>query len=230
MNTVDNISKHALGAAIERSRKNHQWRDPDLVSAGDELDVVYHVVTERLLGELGVIARANVKLMQCTFLDKQRAIEEGFELAKAIAKDTVLKEYQTKKSTVKVEIRALRPMLMKDLKKLKNHKINKRFMGENVSESYGAMSFALESLGPALDLGLSAVKSLFCDAVKELKAMILRKPVYVNHVDIWFLRSMDPLSRDPLKLRPLLKSGLRIFRVSKNSSCNNFLNIENSSG
>ena len=90
---------------------------------------------------------------------------------------------------------------MKDLKKLKNHKINRRFMGENVSESYGAMSFALESLGPALDLGLSAVKSLFCDAVKELKAMILRKPVYVNHVDIWFLRSMDPLSRDPLKLR-----------------------------
>ena len=165
--------------------------------------------------ELGVIARANVKLMQCTFLDKQRAIEEGFELAKAIAKDTVLKEYQTKKSTVEVEIRALRPMLMKDLKKLKNHKINKRFMGENVSESYGAMSFALESLGPALDLGLSAVKSLFCDAVKELKAMILRKPVYVNHVDIWFLRSMDPLSRDPLKLRPLLKSGLRILRFSQ---------------
>ena len=49
-----------------------------------------------------MIARANQKLMQCTFLDKQRAIEEGFELAKAIAKDTVLKEYQTKKSTVEV--------------------------------------------------------------------------------------------------------------------------------
>ena len=113
LNTVDSISKHALGAAIERSRKNHQWRDPDLVSAGDELDVVYHVVTERLLGELGAIARGNQKLMQCTFLDKQRAIEEGFELAKAIAKDTVIKQYQTKKSTVEVEIRALRQRLSK---------------------------------------------------------------------------------------------------------------------
>ena len=41
--------------------------------------------------------------------------------------------------------------------------------------------------------------------------MILRKPVYVNHVDIWFLRSMDPLSRDPLKLRPLLKSLIKEF-------------------
>ena len=93
----------------------------------------------------------------------------------------------------KVEIRALRPMLMKDLKKLKNHKINKRFAGADVDESFQAMGAALDSLGPALDLGLAAVKTLFCEAVKELKAMILRKPVYVNHVDIWFLRSMDPL-------------------------------------
>ena len=36
--------------------------------------------------------------------------------------------------------------------------------------------------------------------------------MYVNHVDIWFLRSMDPLSRDPLKLRPLLKSLVRLPR------------------
>jgi hypothetical protein len=74
------------------------------------------------------------------------------------------------------------------------------------------MSIALDTLGPALDAGLLAVKTLFTDSVKELKAMIIRKPVYVNHVDIWFLRSMDPLSRDPLKLRPLLKSLVRLPR------------------
>ena len=48
------------------------------------------------------------------FLDKQRAIEEGFELAKQIARDTVFKTYPNKKSIVEVEIRALRPMLMKE--------------------------------------------------------------------------------------------------------------------
>ena len=72
LNTVDDISKHALGAAIERTRKLHQWRDPDLVSAGDELDVIYHVVTERLLGELGSIARRNPKLKNEKFLEKQK--------------------------------------------------------------------------------------------------------------------------------------------------------------
>ena len=53
------------------------------------------------------------KLEKCAFLDKQRAIEEGFELAKVIARDTVLKQFMAKKSAVEVEIRALRPMLMK---------------------------------------------------------------------------------------------------------------------
>ena len=147
-----------------------------------------------------------------TFLNYEKAIEHGFELAKQIARDTVMKLYQARKSTVEVEIRALRPMLMKDLKKLKHNKINKRFADDNVNESFVAMEGALETLGPALDSGLTAVKCLFCDAVKELKAMILRKPVYVNHVDIWFLRSMDPLSRDPLKLRPLLKSLIKLPR------------------
>ena len=70
LNTVDDISKHALGAAIERTRKLHHWRDPDLVSAGDELDVIYHVVTERLLGELGSIARRNPKLKHEKFWKK----------------------------------------------------------------------------------------------------------------------------------------------------------------
>ena len=73
------------------------------------------------------------------------------------------------------------------------------------------MGVALGTLSPSIDLGMNAVQSLFQDAVKELKGMIQRKPVYVNHVDIWFLRSMDPLSRDPLKLRPLLKSLVRLL-------------------
>ena len=84
---------------------------------------------------IGSIARKNPKLKNEKFLDKQRAIEVGFELAKQIARDTVLKFYQSKKSSVEVEIRALRPMLMKDLKKLKHNKINKRFSGDNVADS-----------------------------------------------------------------------------------------------
>ena len=55
---------------------------------------------------------------------------------------------------------------MKDLKKLKYHKINKRFANDNVADSYVAMNEALNTLGPALDSGLAAVRSLFCDAVK----------------------------------------------------------------
>ena len=30
LRAVDSVAKHALGAAVERTRKNHQWRDPDL--------------------------------------------------------------------------------------------------------------------------------------------------------------------------------------------------------
>jgi hypothetical protein len=119
LRAVDQVAKHALGAAVERTRKTHQWRDPDLVAAGDELDVVYHVVAERLLGELGKLARNSVKLKQEKFFEKQRAIEAGFELGKSIARDIVLNgsniSYQKEKSIVEVEIRALRPMLMKDL-------------------------------------------------------------------------------------------------------------------
>ena len=188
----------------------------DLVAAGDELDVVYHVVAERLLGELGRLARQSPKLKAEKFSEKQKAIEAGFELGKTIARDIVLNgstrpSYQKEKSAVEVEIRALKPMLMKDLDKMKTAKItNER--RENISEAFAAMEIALETLGPALDAGLNAVKGLFSESVKELKQMILRKPVYVNHVDIWFLRSMDPLSRDPLKLRPLLKSLVRLPR------------------
>jgi len=89
---------------------------------------------------------------------------------------------------------------------------NRVKVDENVLDAQTAMAIALDTLGPALDAGLAAVRSLFCESVKELKMMIQRKPVYVNHVDIWFLRSMDPLSRDPLKLRPLLKSLVRLPR------------------
>ena len=95
--------------------------------------------------------------------------------------------------------------------KLKNARI-RGLKIEPTGDAFIAMSIALDTLGPALDAGLLAVKTLFTDSVKELKAMIIRKPVYVNHVDIWFLRSMDPLSRDPLKLRPLLKSLVRLPR------------------
>lgn len=171
----------------------------------------------RLLGELGRLARQNVKLKGEKFFEKQRAIEAGFELGKTIARDIVLNgsnlpSYQKEKSAVEVEIRALRPMLMKDLEKLKGQGRNKVKNDESVSDALTSMAIALDTLGPALDAGLAAVRALFCDAVKELKQMIIRKPVYVNHVDIWFLRSMDPLSRDPLKLRPLLKSLVRLPR------------------
>merc|ERR1712227_580113 len=87
LRAVDSVAKHALGAAVERTRKNHQWRDPDLVAAGDELDVVYHVVAERLLGELGRLARQSPKLKAGKFSEKQKAIEAGFELGKTIARD-----------------------------------------------------------------------------------------------------------------------------------------------
>ena len=117
--TLIQVAKHALGAAVERTRKDHQWRDPDLVAAGDELDVVYHVVAERLLGEHGRLARDNPKLRSEKFFEKQRAIEAGFELGKTIARDIVLSgsnlpSYQKEKSAVEVEIRALKPMLMKE--------------------------------------------------------------------------------------------------------------------
>ena len=97
---------------------------------------------------------------------------------------------------------------------MKNQKV--KWREENVTDALTAMVLALDTLGPALDAGLNAVKTLFCEAVRELKQMIARKPVYVNHVDIWFLRSMDPLSRDPLKLRPLLKTRVAyvIFKIN----------------
>ena len=223
LKAVDELQKHAIGAAVERTRKAHQWRDPDLVAAGNEIDVVYHVVAERLLGELGILARDNQKLKFEKFTEKQRAIEAGFELVKAIAKDVVMNgtgdaSYQKSKSDVEVEVRSLRPLLAKEFKRLVNHKLNKQHEKGNISEAFVAMGVALGTLSPSIDLGMNAVQSLFQEAVKELKGMIQRKPVYVNHVDIWFLRSMDPLSRDPLKLRPLLKSLVRLPRPAAASA------------
>ena len=82
----------------------------DLVAAGDELDVVYHVVAERLLGELGRLARQNPKLKSEKFSEKQKAIEAGFELGKTIARDIVLNgstrpSYQKEKSAVEVNLK-----------------------------------------------------------------------------------------------------------------------------
>ena len=50
-------------------------------------------------------------------------------------------------------------MLIKDIDKMKSKDVAKnRERRENVSEAFAAMEIALETLGPALDAGLNAVK------------------------------------------------------------------------